>query len=427
MNKLFYIVILLLGFQYQTLTAQLTLEQCQQKARDNYPLVKQYALLGQSEAYSLANLSKGYLPQLSVSAQATYQSDITSLPPELGQALGQVLGREVHFESIDKDQYRLTAELKQLIWDGGNLRSQQQAVRMSGKLEKQKLEVDLYALKERVNQLFFGILALDEQLVQVDLLLGELAANQGKIVAYMQNGMASQPDVDAIRVEQLKVSQRKAELTTARQAFRTMLTAFTGDAAASKAELIKPGIPLEDTLIKRPELKLLELQKELYTSQERIVRAANRPAIGAFLQGGYGNPGLNMLVPGFTPWYMAGARLSWNIGGLYTQKNSLNKIAVNKQQVDIQKETFLFNTRLKAEQVRHDIEKFREQLKSDEEIILLRNTIKKSAESKVENGTLSVTDLLREITAENAARQEKSLREIQLLMAVYQLRVILNY
>lgn len=405
---------------------QVNIDDCQQKARENYPLVKQFGLLEKAEMYNLANASKAYLPQLSLSAQATYQSDITSLPPALGQALSKAIGQPVNFESIQKDQYRLVAEVNQLLWDGGGVRIQQEGIRMGTRIEKQKLEVELHTLKERINQLYFGILALHEQHTQLTLLHNELRANYNKVHAMWTNGVAGQPDLDAIKVELLKVKQKEAELLSVGQAYRRMLVVMTGDSTVAREELARPSVPLLSDTIQRPELELLTLQKEYISTQEKSVRASNLPRAGAFFQGGYGNPGLNMLVPGFTPWYLVGARLSWNISGFYTQKNKLNNLATSRKTADVQRETFLHNTRMKTEQLHQKINKIREQLKSDDEIVMLRGQIKKAAEVRVENGTLTVNDLLREITAENTAIQEKKLREIELLMVMYELKIISN-
>lgn len=406
--------------------AGLTLENCQQKAREHYPQVKQFGLLEKSEIYSLANAGKAYIPRLTVSAQATYQSDITSLPPALGQALSKAIGQPVDFESIQQDQYRVIAEVNQLIWDGGGVRLQQEAIRTGTRIEKQQLEVELQKLKERVNQLFFGILSLNEQLTQLDYLTDELRTNYDKVVVLCANGILSQTDVDLVKVEQLKLNQKKAELQSIGQAYRRMLVVMTGDSTVARAELEKPAIPLLSDTIQRPELEIFSLKKDLLATQERSLRAANLPNAGAFFQGGYGNPGLNMLEPGFTSWYMVGARLSWNLSGLYTQKDKLNNLAISRKTVDVQQETFLHNTRLRVEQLQQEAEKIEEQLKSDEEIVALRKQIKKAAEVRVENGTLTVTDLLREITAENAAIQEKKHRELQWLMVMYELKLIIN-
>ena len=429
MNRYIFLLLLALSFLNSSAFGQLSIDQCQEKARKNYPQIKQYSLIEQTGAYNISNANKGYLPQLSFSAQATYQSDVTEIPASLGQILSQLTGQNVTIASMSKDQYKMVAELQQTIWDGGMISSQKEQIKATTELEKQKLEVDLYTIKERVNQIFFGILALNEQKVQIDLLQKELQTNYEKIKAYMQNGVANQADLDMIRVEQLKVKQKKAELNAIQKSYREMLTVMIADTTALTAALEKPVFDTDMSRefgIKRPELKLFDAQTSLFASQEKIIRAGNLPKLGVFGQGGYGNPGLNMFNPGFTPYYILGAKLTWNFSGLYSQGNHLQKIALNKQTVASQKETFLFNTNLKVVNAQNEIAKIKEQIKSDDEIIALRKNIKKAAEVKVENGTLTVTDLIREINAESTAIQEKALRQIQLSMAIYNLKNITN-
>ena len=429
MNRYIFLLLLALSFLNSSAFGQLSIDQCQEKARKNYPQIKQYSLIEQTGAYNISNANKGYLPQLSFSAQATYQSDVTEIPASLGQILSQLTGQNVTIASMSKDQYKMVAELQQTIWDGGMISSQKEQIKATTELEKQKLEVDLYTIKERVNQIFFGILALNEQKIQIDLLQKELQTNYEKIKAYMQNGVANQADLDMIRVEQLKVKQKKAELNAIQKSNREMLTVMIADTTALTAALEKPVFDTDMSRefgIKRPELKLFDAQTSLFASQEKIIRAGNLPKLGVFGQGGYGNPGLNMFNPGFTPYYILGAKLTWNFSGLYSQGNHLQKIALNKQTVASQKETFLFNTNLKVVNAQNEIAKIKEQIKSDDEIIALRKNIKKAAEVKVENGTLTVTDLIREINAESTAIQEKALRQIQLSMAVYNLKNITN-
>lgn len=429
MKRYIFLLLLALGFLSTPAFGQLSIDQCQEKARKNHPQIKQYSLIEQTGAYNISNANKGYLPQLSFSAQATYQSDVTEIPASLGQMLSQLSGQNVTIASMSKDQYKMVAELQQTIWDGGMISSQKEQIKANTELEKQKLEVDLYTIKERVNQIFFGILAINEQIIQIDLLQKELQINFERIKAYIQNGVANQTDLDMIRVEQLKVKQKKAELNIIQKSYREMLAVMTADSTALTAALEKPVFETNissEPGIKRPELKFFDAQTSLFASQEKMIRSGNLPKLGVFGQGGYGNPGLNMFNPGFTPYYILGVKLIWNFSGLYSQGNHLQKIALNKQTVASQKETFLFNTNLKVVNAQNEIVKIKEQIKSDDEIITLRKNIKKAAVVKVENGTLTVTDLIREINAESTAIQEKALRQIQLSMAVYNLKNIKN-
>ncbi len=420
---------LLLFLPFGIFAQTLTIESCQEKAKANYPLVKQYGLIEQTAKYNISNANKGYLPQVTLSARATYQSDVTQIPSSLGDVLSKLTGKPFSFPSLAKDQYQAVLEATQVIWDGGVICTQNKITKAGTEVEKQKLEVDLYALKDRVNQLYFGILLLTEQLKQTEILKIDLQTNYNRLNAYVKNGVAQQSDLDAIKVEQLIVIQRESDLKATIKTYGILLSSLTGLEINDKTELKKPDVDvsvLKADINHRPELSLFNAQNKLYENQKSLIQSANLPKIGAFVQGGYGQPGLNMFTTGFSPFYIGGVRFSWNISGLYTQKDNLNKIDINKKSVEIQKETFLFNNNLLTKQQQNEIEKLQSTIVNDDEIIRLRESIKKATNAKLENGTASVNDLIRDLNAENQAKQLKSLHEIQLLMNVYQLKNNIN-
>lgn len=413
MKKIDFVLISIFCTLFTPMYGQLTIDECYKKAQINYPLVKQYGLIKQSEEYNLQNASKGYLPQFSLSAKASYQSDVTELPIRIPNT---------DIKGVTKDQYQAVVEVNQSVWDGGIIRSQRKISKANAAVEKQKLEVELYTINDRVNQLYFGILLLDEQLKQNDYLQKELKRNFDQVSSYVSNGIANQADLDAVRVNQLNTNQRMAELTNTRKAYKEMLSALIGETINENSLLVRPaiteGIALSDS-INRPEMRLYDVQKQLFESQKELIKNRNMPKIGLFVQGGYGNPALNMLKSEFSPYYIAGARLSWNFSGLYTHKNERKLLETSQQSINVQQETFLFNTRLKLTQLNNEIYKMQQLMRDDDEIIKLRSNIKQSAEIKVKNGALSVTELLREINSEDMAKQNKALHEIQLLMTIY--------
>ena len=402
------------------INAQITLEECQRKTQENYPLVHQYGLVEKTKEYNLENAAKGYLPQFALSAKASYQSEVTEIPVKLPG---------VDLKGVPKDQYQVMLELQQKIWDGGGIRMQKKQTTAEAEIEKEKLNVDMYALNSRVNDLYFGILLLDEQLKQNALLQDELERNYRQITAYVENGIANQADLDAVKVEQLNTKQKRVELASSRMAYLKMLSLLVGEKLSQETVLEKP-VPQDDISavgeIRRPELSLFNAQGVGLQVQEKALNVRHLPQFGLFVQGAYGNPGLNMLKNEFSAYYVAGVRLSWNFGNLYTRKNESRQLILNQQDVNVQKETFLFNTHLEITQNNSEIKKLTELMKNDEEIITLRNNIKKSAQAKVANGTLTVTEMLREVTAENIARQNKILHEIQLLSAIYELKYTTN-
>jgi len=413
MKKVAFIITLAFICLHTPIYGQLSIDDCFKKAQANYPQVKQYGLIEQSKEFNLSNANKGYLPQVSFSAKATYQSAVTKLPITLPN---------VTIEGLNKDQYQSVVEVNQSVWDGGVIRNQKRITEASSAVDKQKLDVDMYAINDRVNQLFFGILLLDEQIKQNLLLQDELKRNYNQISAYITNGIANQADLDAVKVNQLSTAQRKVELDATRKAYKEMLSAMIGEEIKEGTSLVKPSFAEEASLsstINRPELQLFESQSNLFETQKSMVDAKNLPKLGVFVQGGYGNPGLNMLKNEFSPYYVAGARLTWNFGSLYTKKNDKKLLDNSLQNVAVQKETFLFNTNLKMTQQSNEIDKIKQLMRDDDEIIRLRTNIKKASEVKVEHGTLSVTDLLRDINSEDQAKQSKVLHEIQLLISIY--------
>ncbi len=393
----------------------IALETCYTKARENYPLIRQMDLIEQSNDYTLSNLSKGYMPQFGIYGQATYQSAVTAVPARI-EGFG--------IPPIDKDQYKIYGELNQVIFDGGIIR-QQKAIQESNNLvEAQKLEVELYKLKERVNQLFFGILMLDRQLEQVAILKKDITAGIDKADAAFKNGIALKSSLEVLQVELLKANQRETELKSAKISYLNMLSQFINQPLNEQTVIEKPANLLVPTEIRRPELSLFEAQDKSLSVQTSLLNARNLPRLNFFVQGGYGRPALDMLSNEFDLYYLGGLRLQWNISGFYTLKNDKHQVDLNRSNTTLQKETFLFNTRLSVIQQTEEISKLQQLLSGDDEIIRLRKRIQNASASQLENGVVTSSDYLREVNAHDLAQQNKILHEVQLLMAQYNQKTI---
>jgi outer membrane protein TolC len=408
---------------YSSSFAQLTLEDCYAKAKANYPLIKQYELIARTRDFNLSNVNKSYLPQIQLSAKATYQSEVTEIPIDFSK-LGMP---NMEISPPSKDQYGVTIEITQTIWDGGFVSAKREGIKARSEVEQKELEVSLYAVHERINQLFFGILLCDALIEQNRLFQEELQRNDELITSYIGNGIANQSDLDAVKVEQLKAKQALTQIIYNRKAFLEMMSAFIGEKLGENVVLQKPNIALSHASeIRRPELDLFDNQHRTLNANKKEINASLMPKFGLFLTGGYGKPGLNMLKDEFSAYYIGGVRLSWNIGNFYTMKNSVKLIESNRNAVQIQRETFLFNVSLNKTGKENEIAKYRELLQSDDEIIALRNSIKRSSETKLAGGTLNATDLMRDVIAEQLAKQDKILHEIELTQAIYNLKFITN-
>ena len=408
---------------YAPCFAQLSIEACYEKARANYPLIKQYGLIEKTKEYNLSNAAKGYLPQVTFSAQATYQSDVTEIPIDL-DAIG-LTGVEI--PSVSQDQYKMELALSQTLWDGGAIRSERKALHTQAEVDQRDMDVNMYTINERVNQLYFGVLLAEAQLEQNKVLQAELRRNCDQVSSYIKNGIANQSDLDAIQVDLLKAKQTEAQFEHTKRAYREMLSRLIGEEIGEETRLVKPEAvrPLTKEN-NRPELELYQAQIRNLRAQDSRITAGMMPKLGLFVTGGYGKPGLDMFEDNFKVYYLAGVKLSWNLGSLYTRKNDRRKIQTGIRSIETQRETFLFNTSLDVAQRNATIDKYIDQLKYDDEIIALRGSVKRASEAKMANGTLSGTDLTRDIHAEQSAIQDKILHEMELLQAIYNLKYAIN-
>jgi outer membrane protein TolC len=392
-------------------TRSLTIDECYDLARQNYPLVKQRELIVKSKAYSIENVSKGSYPQLNIVGQATYQSDVTQIPIKLPNS---------EIPQISKDQYRLYGEISQPLTDLITVKQQKEMQEMSSNIQTQNLEIELYKIKDRINQLFFGALLIDDQFHQNELLKKDIQTGIDKTSAALSNGVEFKSSVDKLKAELLRANQRSIELKSSRRAYLDMLSLFVNQSLDETTVLIKPQSILTNQAISRPELKLFEYQRRSYDIQTKLINTRNLPKFGLFLEGGVGRPSpVNMLSNDLTGYYIGGLRLNWSLTSFFTSGREKQLLMLNQNLVDAQKETFLFNTNLTLKQQNAEMLKLQELINTDDEIIMLRTSIKEASNAQLENGVITVNDFLREVNAEDQARQNKLLHETQLLMAQY--------
>lgn len=401
-----------------------TLEECQLAAEKNYPLIQQMDLIRQTTDLTVQNIQKGWLPQVSATAQATYQSAVTAFPDQL-QSMYQQMGINMH--GLKKDQYRVGIDVQQTVYDGGAIKNQKEVVRQQGNVEAAQNEVNLYNVRKRVNEMYFALLLLDDQ-IQLNRDLQELLnGNEKKLSSMFKNGTAAESDYQNIKAERLNVIQQLTNLQSQRQTMARMLSVFCG------MEITNPVKPKAVSLTQgnnRPELRLIDAQIRLVDAQEKALNSALMPRFGVFAQGFYGYPGYNvfedMMHRQWSLNGMIGARLSWNIGALYTRKNDKAKLDVQRSMFNVQRDVFLFNNNLEKIQQSESIDRYRRLMADDEEIITLRSQVRKAAESKLRHGIIDVNDLLREINAENSARVQQSMHEIEMLKEMYELKYTVN-
>lgn len=409
------------------LTAQVTLEECVGMARENYPLIRKYNLLQQTEEIELSDINKGWLPQIGVYGQGTFQNVVPGFPDALSGILDR-LGAQV--KGLGKFQYKSGVEISQTIWDGGESKSRREVTRTTDDQRKAFLDVELYSVRERVENLFFSILLIEEQIKQSEQMQTLLQSNLSRMKVMKENGTAMQCDVDMMEAQYLTVTQQIVMAKGNSQAYRRMLGVFTG--TDMEGELLeKPsGVIPADMNVNRPELSLLDARRQANEALEGTVRASLMPRIGFFAQGYYGYPGLDyfksMMNREMSLNLLAGIKVSWNIGSLYTRDNRLRELRLSADEISVDRDIFLFNTEMQTRSQLTRIRTLEDLIKEDSRIVELRGNVRKAAEAQLDNGVIDATDLLSKITDENQARLTAIYHEIQLTQTIYQLKYTLN-
>lgn len=413
------IVVILLMFLTFSAKAQITLEQLQEQARANYPAIRKYGLVEQSRYFTLSNVAKGNLPQVLFQGNASYQSSVTRLPIDVGKF-------GIDYEGLPRDQYNTSVTISQVIYDGGKIAAEKKIARAQADVQNEQINVMMYGIRESVNRLFFSILLIDEQLSHNILLQDDLRLVQKNVEAMITGGVANQSDADLVSVELIRARQQEEMLHTFRRTYLSMLSTFIGTPIDASLKLRKPTEALFPTVNNRPELSFYNAQQRLLDLQQSSLDVSLRPRVDIFLQGGVGNPGLNMFKNGWDAYYKVGATVSWNIGALYRRKNDTQLIDMERQQVNVNRETFLFNIRIQEQQLKGQIENIRSQIAHDDEIIRLRENIRRASEKRVESGIETVNEMLRDINAVSEARQQRAIHEVELLQEIHKLKTINN-
>ena len=402
-----------------------TLEECQLAAEKNYPIIKQYDLISQTTQLTIQNIMKGWLPQIAITAQATYQSDVASWSKSM-QGTFQQFG--INMKGLSKDQYKIGIDLQQTIYDGGTISSMRSIARQEEKVQKAQVETNLYQVRKRVNEMYFALLLLNEQIKLNDDVKALLLSSEKKLASMLKGGTIATSDFENIRAERLSVEQQNESLKSQQQSLQHLLSTFCG----IKVSNVQKPAPFETTISsnKRPEMLLFDNQLKLSSIKEKALNTQIRPKLGIFAQGFYGYPGFNMFEDMMNrKWSLngiAGIKLSWNVGALYSLKNDKAKLRLQREMTENAREIFLFNNQLEEIQQNENIKRYHTMKQADDEIIMLRTNIRKAAESKLSHGIIDINNLLREINNENAAKIQQTIHDIEMLKEMYNLKYTNN-
>ena len=402
-----------------------TLDECQRAAEKHYPIIKRYDLIAKTTDLTVKNIQKGWLPQVTAAAQATYQSAVAEWLDHL-QSMFQQVGLKM--KGLRKDQYKLSIDVQQPIYDGGAISGQRKIASQEGKVQEAENEVNLYQVRRRVNELYFSLLLLNEQIKLNDDVKALLQSSEQKLSAMVKGGTAATSDYENVRAERLSAEQANESLKAQKLMLSRILSVFCG---IEIIHLQKPqALDATVSANTRPEMRLFDNQLRLSEVQEKALDARLKPHLGLFAQGFYGYPGLNMFEDMMQhKWSLnglVGVKLSWNIGALYTHKNDKARLRLQREQIENAREVFLFNNSIDEIQQKENINRYRKMMQNDDEIIDLRTHIRKAAESKLAHGIIDVNSLLREINNENAAKAQQAIHEIDMLKEMYNLKFTNN-
>lgn len=420
--------LLVVGLTVLTANAvEITIEECVSKAEANYPAIKKYDLLHTTTDIELSDISKSWLPRIGVYGQGTVQNVVPSFPEALTGVL-DMMGQSV--KGLGKAQYKAGVDVTQTLWDGGTARARREVARSQEAVRRSALDVELYAVRQRVESVFFAILLTERQTERNEVTYNQLSRNLDRLKAMLKNGVAMQSDVDMVEAQMLTVAQGIAQGRSAAKGYRKVLELFTGESLEGKSlECPRAEMPASLTPA-RPELRLFESRGAAAEAAARLSDTSLMPRVGLFAQAYYGYPGFDyfksMMTRDLSFSAMAGVKVSWNIDSFYTRKNNLRRTSADILDIAADRETFLFNTGLQATAQSETIDGLRKVISDDARIIALRKNVRRAAESQLENGIIDATALLTKISDEHMARLNTSLHEIQLIKEIYNLKYTLN-
>ena len=403
----FFFLITVFGYSQNTLD----LKNCYDYLKVNYPLIKQQAIFEQQNEMELSVIKAKTLPQFYLNAQATYQSEVTEVPFS-----------NAGIEPLNKDQYRATLTANQLLYNGGKIKATQNLQNITTKRKHQEVEVGLYQLKQRVNQFYFSILLLDDQIKLLEARKQQLNSKLKEIKSGIVNGVLLPISDKIIEAELLKVLQQTKEASNNRLKLISSLSTLIGISIDAETKFQRPTIMLtENQVLNRPELGLFDLQKQEINQQKNILSKALMPKLNGFATGGYGNPGLNMLKNDFRAYYIVGFQLNWNVFDWNGNKKKREVLNFSKELVDTQEEIFKLNTNTALNEQKKEIETLKDTVIIDQQLISLQKEVVTASDSQLKNGVITSSQYITELTklyeVENLFNQHKT--ELELAKANY--------
>ncbi|MDE6808742.1 MAG: TolC family protein [Muribaculaceae bacterium] len=426
MNRII-ISLLLCIVAFPVVSSELTIEECVSKAESNYPLIKKYDLVAITRDIELSDINKSWLPRLGVYGQITAQNIVPSFPTALSSVLEQ-MGQDM--SGLGKVQYKAGIDVNQVVWDGGSARARRNVTTTRESVRKAAVDVELYTVRQRVENLYFAILLTDRQIERSTVTYNLLLDNLSKLRSMFQNGVAMQSDVDMVEAQTLEVKQSITSARSALSSYRKALELFIGETLDDVKFVCPPESQPIDTSSNRPELSMFQRRIEADNASLKLTDTSVMPKVGFFAQAYYGYPGFNyfksMINRQWSFNIMAGLKVSWNIDAFYTKKNLRRRTETDIADIAVERDLFMFNTNIQAQSTMKNIDGLWEIIKDDNTILELRSKVRQAAESQLRNGIIDTTALLSKISDENVASLNASFHYIQLIQEIYNLKYTLN-
>lgn len=395
---------------------RVTLEQCQQWARDNHPVLRQSGLYQQMLELKNDINATSLLPQLTLNGQATYQSDVT----KVGLSIPNL-----SIPTVDKDQYKIYLDLRQTIWDGGLSKARELINESENAGNQQQVEVELYQLKENVNRFFFTSFLIQENLNILEQKTGVLSERRKMMESAVKNGMMLSSELDQLLADLIKTNQLILELKSNRETVLAALSIMTGKPVehflALELEIDKVSL---DQPLQRPEINLFARQAEVLNANAEMLKKQRNPKLFGFGQAGYGKPGLNMLNNDFDTYYLVGIGFNWNVLDWKNTQRQREVLKLQQEIVQTKQEAFLRNIDIASDQQNKQIAQLSELLQTDGELIKVRERITRTSASKLENGSITMADYIQDLNAETSAKLTLETHRIQLKEAQVKLITI---
>ena len=445
MKRLTLLTLLILASSIAGTKAQetITLERVLSDTKAYYPYLQKEEVLESSLDNIEKTLWYAYIPQVSVSANVQYQTDVPSITigmsepesggdPVLDQIMGKMVGR-IQIPEIPKLQYQTYAQVTQLLWSGNRVSAGAEMKRANIAQKSAEAKAGYEKAEDAVTELYFSLLMLDAQIKLQDNFLTEIARQKAKVENAQSAGVATQNDLDEIELRRLKAEGQRDELQESRASILRLIGIYTGkayDPDQTVAEI--PSVPLlgtDTTPATGSRYAAGRMTHQVLDAQLRTAKALYDasfadmlPTIGAFARGGYGRPGLNLFADKGQPYFIYGLTFTWNFGNFYNLGSKKLDLQNTRELVRIQREEFEINQRAKVEKLESEARRYETLIAKDEEIVSLQRQISDRATLQEENGTMTAPDRLEKLSALNAALQTRDVHKIQQLRALYMAR-----